>query len=84
MANFVINVVNALIKGLGAAIGLVINLLPASPFNPIDNSVVAPYLAAFNWFVPLNLMVAELEAWLVAVGIFYLYMIILRWIKALG
>ena len=36
-----------------------------------------------NWFVPVNSFVSILETWLVAVGIYYVYQIVLRWIKVI-
>lgn len=84
MANFFTGMINAGIRGLGAILSWVVNLLPASPFQLIDNSPIQPFIATFNWFVPLNTIIAILELWLIAVGTYYLYMVILRWVKLLG
>lgn len=84
MFNFIVNVINAIIRGLGTALSWIINLLPPSPFQLLDNSPIQPYIATFNWFVPLPQIIVILEFWLVAVALFYLYMVILRWTKALG
>lgn len=62
----------------------VLNLLPMSPFTKyIDAVETLPYLSYLNWFIPIGALIAIGQAWLVAVGIFYLYSIILRWIKAI-
>lgn len=62
----------------------VLALLPTSPFAKfLDACSNLPYLGWFNWFVPIGQMIAIGEAWLVAIGIFYLYSIILRWIHAI-
>lgn len=62
----------------------VLGLLPTSPFVAyIDALENVPFLAYLNYFVPVSSFVAIGEAWLVSVGIFYLYSIILRWIRAI-
>lgn len=62
----------------------VIHLLPTSPFTAfIDSLGDIPYLGWFNWFVPVGSMIAVGEAWLVAIGLFYLYSVVLRWVKAI-
>lgn len=66
------------------AISWVINLLPDSPFQLVDNTDVSTFLGTLNWFLPLSQIVAILELWLVAITTYYLYMVILRWVKAIG
>lgn len=62
----------------------VLNLLPRSPFVSVLASLdKLPYLETVNYFVPIASFVAVGQAWLVAVGLFYLYSIILRWIRAI-
>lgn len=62
----------------------VLKLLPTSPFAAyIDALENIPFLAYLNYFLPISTFVAIGEAWLVAVGLFYLYSIILRWIRAI-
>jgi len=62
----------------------VINLLPASPFHIIDNNVIdVKWLQWFNWFFPVGEIVAELQLWVSAIVVFYIYQLILRWVKAI-
>lgn len=62
----------------------VINLLPTSPFIKYINMLAdVPFLNHLNWFIPITTFIAIGQAWLVSISIFYLYMIILRWIKAI-
>lgn len=63
---------------------MILNLLPHSPFMQIiDNLEEIPYLNYINWFIPFDLMVDVTLIWLGAVALYYLYMIILRWVKAI-
>lgn len=62
----------------------VLQLLPASPFVAyIDALESIPFLSWLNYFIPVSSFIAIGETWLVSVGVFYLYSIILRWIRAI-
>lgn len=62
----------------------VLKLLPMSPFLSFINAMEKlPYLSWVNWFVPIGSIIAIGEAWLVSISLFYLYSIVLRWIKAI-
>ena len=62
----------------------VLKLLPTSPFTTyIDAFEKIPFLSYLNYFIPISTFIGIGEAWLVSVGIFYLYSIILRWIRAI-
>lgn len=70
---------------VGQLLKWVLALLPTSPFTSFINACEnLPYLGWLNWFIPVGQMIAIGEAWLVAIGLFYLYSIILRWIKAIS
>ena len=59
-----------------------IDLLPKSPIVWLaSNSKVQVYLAYVNWFVPIYLWISILETWIVAVAIYYVVQVILRWLK---
>lgn len=63
----------------------VLNLLPSSPFSSFLNAMdTLPYLSYLNWFIPVSQMIAIGQAWLVSIGLFYAYMIVLRWVKAIN
>lgn len=66
-----------------SAISWVINLLPASPFQAISNSGISDVAAGLNWIFPISEILAIMQTWLVAIGLFYAYQVILRWIKAI-
>jgi hypothetical protein len=63
-----------------------LSILPDSPFTFLSNystSPVGQWLGYLNWFIPVNSFIAILEAWLLAIGVYYLLSIILRWAKAI-
>lgn len=64
---------------------LILSVLPTSPFKQfLKNFAGLPYLGYLNWFIPIGAMCQIFLAWLTAVSIFYLYSIIMRWIKMIG
>lgn len=79
----VINVLNYIIKLLGGVISFIFGLLPDSPFKLLDNSPIADFLPTLNYFLPISEIILSAETWLTCIGIYYLYQIVLRWIKAI-
>jgi hypothetical protein len=82
MGAFVIGILNAIIAGLGALLVVICAALPPSPFQALDNSPIAPYLSGLNYFVNVALIIDIGTAWLICVGGFYIYKIVLHWIGA--
>lgn len=66
-------------------ISQIISVFPTSPFAPyIAQMGSLPGLAWLNWFFPVSECLIVMQAWLVAVGLFYAYSIIARWVKVIG
>lgn len=62
----------------------VLVMLPDSPFIMLEkSSEINAVLGFVNWVVPLSEMVAILQLWIVAITVFYVYQLILRWAKAI-
>lgn len=65
----------------------IISIFPASPLQPLiadlRNSAVADVLGYVNWFVPVGTMIGILTGWLACIAAYYVYQIILRWIKVI-
>lgn len=60
----------------------IINILPTSPIVFLTrNSTISKYISYVNWFIPVYLWISMLETWLVAVMVYYIVQVILRWIK---
>ena len=74
--------INWLFEILAQVLSWVVNLLPNSPFTAISNTPIAPYLGFINWFIPFDFVITTLTLWLSAIAIYYVYSVILRWVKA--
>lgn len=60
----------------------ILQFLPNSPFQSFIHSFSEiPGLGYLNYFVPVGEMIAIGQAWLVCIGIFYLYQAIMRFAK---
>ena len=71
-------------KWLSDLLGVVLMLLPDSPFQAITtNTAVQGVLGWLNYFVPVTEMLAIFQLWLTAIAIYYVYSIVLRWAKAI-
>lgn len=77
-------VINWLTDQLSNILAFVLSILPDSPFQSYislsDGSEVLGYV---NYFLPVKQMIAIGQAWLVAIGVYYVYVAVLRWAKAI-
>lgn len=78
----IITIINTVIAKVGAVITLLFALLPDSPFVYVMN-LESDWIGYINYFLPMNAMVAHIELFLVAVAIYYVIRIALRWAKAI-
>lgn len=83
--NFLIKFLNSLIAGFGVIINTIFFIFPDSPFQKyiIQNNSIMPYLRNINYFIPVAEIIVTFEAVLVAVSVYYIYQIVLRWIKVI-
>lgn len=73
-----------LIDLAGVAIDGILYVLPTSPFNVMQaNPAFADLLSKINFFIPIYEFVAIGQAWLVCVGVFYVYSVFARWVKVI-
>lgn len=81
--NLLVKFVNFLISSLGQLLGILFSILPNSPFRHISNMEVSDYIKGLMWIVPIGQMLSIFQLWLVAIAIYYVTMVLLRWVKAL-
>ena len=84
IASFFVNLINWLIKGIGSILSFLCGVLPNSPFKIISNSPIAEYLPTLNYFLPISEAISILEVWLVCIASWYIYQIVLRWLKVIA
>lgn len=85
MATWVVSLLNFLIRGLGAVVTAIFGLLPDSPFQTIfySNTVLSQYLGYINYFIPVSVFITILQGWLTGIALYYVYQIVLRWVKSI-
>ena len=75
------DILSSLWGGFGS---LISKILPLSPFSKYINQLSGlPYLGYLNWFIPIGTILTIFATYLGAVAIYYLYTIILRWVRAI-
>lgn len=75
---------NNILKFIQDKAKVFLELLPHSPFRQaIDLVGNIPYIEYIKWFVPIDEAILILMWWGSAIAIYYGYMIILRWVKAI-
>lgn len=79
------DVLNQIVGWLSNLLGWVTQFLPDSPFqNLLASGPVATYLGYVAYFVDVQYIVNATGLWIAAIAVYYVYMAILRWVKAMG
>ena len=75
----------SIIDGFADILALIVGLLPPSPFLAVESVMIDSELLSFiAWLVPFPQIIALLTAWGAAIMVYYVYMVIARWIKLIG
>lgn len=75
---------NFIKDGFTSFVEKLIDILPKSPITYITaNSEVKQILGYVNYFIPIYAVISVLEVWLVAILIYYIVQVILRWLKVI-
>lgn len=75
---------NAIVGIVNSLLSAVFSFLPPSPFRGVFEGMAdSEVLQYLNWFVPVGDFLAMMAVWLGAIAVFYMYQVILRWIKAI-
>lgn len=78
------NIGNQILSWIQDKATFLVNFLPLSPFRrAIDLIGQIPYMEYIAWFVPIEEIIMILMWWGSAIIIYYGYMIVLRWVKAI-
>ena len=79
----IIDIINTIIEGLGNTLDEAISVLPTSPFiyvYDLDNE----WLNTINYFLPIKEYIGIMESFVIAVLMYYVVRVPLRWVKAAG
>ncbi len=83
--SFTMDLFNGIMSVLNEVLNYVFSFLPESPFASILDSIgEIPYLSYITYFIPVDKLISATLIWLGAISVFYLYQIILRWVKAIN
>lgn len=79
----IIELINGILFVIAKVFKAVMNLLPNSPFNSVKvNTISNEYLGHLAWVIPFESILSVFSMSLAAVSIYYIYQVLLRWIKA--
>ena len=74
--------VQGILNVLSGFLSLIVSVLPGSPFDGIYTLVIDNELLSFlAWIIPFPQILSLLTAWGTAVGVWYLWIVIARWVK---
>lgn len=77
------NIFTSVANFLNEVLGSILFFLPDSPMKILDYEPLKPYLGLFNYLFPVAEILAFLELWISAIAVYYVYQIVLRWVKAI-
>lgn len=75
--------VQALLDAVVVVLNFVAGIFPNSPFTIIEHSGFGDLLSRINFFVPVYEFISLMEAWLVAVALYYAVSVLARWVKTI-
>ena len=81
--NLLVFILNTIIWLFAAVLNTVFSLLPNSPFLNISTYSLSmnKYLSNLSWLLPIKEMIGILVVWLGCMLIYYVYSVVMRWIK---
>lgn len=79
----IIRIINIVIEKVGQALQMILMILPDSPFIYVMN-LESEWLGYINYFFPFTAAIAHLELFLLAVALYYVIRIALRWVKGVS
>lgn len=75
---------NGLMDVTNDILNTILFMLPSSPFANVEiPQEVYKILGYVNYFIPIRAMLAIGASWLAAIGIYYIYQVVLRYVKAI-
>ena len=79
------NLLQSIINGLGDFGRELVSALPGSPFQAINAVMIDNKLLSYiSWVIPVQQILSLLQLWTVAIGVYYLCMLVMRWVKMIS
>ena len=82
--NALVFIINTIIWLFASVLKLVISFLPNSPFlelSRVYDVSISKYMPYLSWLLPIKSMLFILISWLGCMLIYYIYSVVMRWIK---
>lgn len=80
--NCIVYILNTVIWLFAKVLSLIFSILPNSPFLKLSNNFgISEYMPYLSWLLPIKFMIGILAVWLSAMSIYYIYSVVMRWIK---
>lgn len=77
--------IESLAATLEGGLKTILSLFPDSPFSVLtsmgNNGQFAELLGFLNWFIPIYSFLAILQGWLTCILFYYVWQLVLRWLK---
>lgn len=77
------SIINDAINWVKSMIIKAIDMLPDSPFQITIPDYVHDIIGYVNYFIPIGQFITILKAWTACIIVWYVVMLLLRWIKAI-
>lgn len=81
--NILVYIINTIIWLFASVLNIIFSLLPNSPFTNIAtyDLTISKYLSNLAWILPIKHIISILGVWLGCMLIYYVYSVVMRWIK---
>lgn len=81
--NILVYIINTVIWLFASVLNIIFSLLPNSPFTNIStyDLTISKYLGNLAWILPIKQIISILGLWLGCMLIYYIYSVVMRWIK---
>ena len=85
--NLLVFVLNTIIWLFASVLNIIFSLLPNSPFLDLSTTydlTVNKYMGYLAWLLPIKQILSILFIWLGCMLVYYVYSVVMRWIKLIN
>lgn len=82
--NCLVFVLNSVIWLFAGGLNIIFSILPNSPFLEVISTYdisIYKYMPYLSWFLPIKQMLGILVSWLGCMLTYYIYSVVMRWVK---